>query len=139
MSMIIFSVIKALLVWAVILFVGTNLTGMVGRGLLEKSLDKSDHFVTLISAIATVGILIFVYNLWGTLALSSIVLIMASRVPDLYWEVRLLPKELGVAYPVPKPLIQEAIKAKSHKMPWWDIIVQSFIWIALLLLIIHFI
>lgn len=151
---IIISIIEAVIVWFVIAYLGTNLVGMIGRGFLEKPLDTHDyanflknevkkenragHFITGISILATLAVCFFVYLWWGILFLIPIILIMISRIPDLYWEVRVLPKELGVSYPVPKDQIRQAIKSKSRNMPAWDFLLTSLTWVALVVLFIAF-
>ena len=137
-SIILISILKAVISWFVIVWLGTNLVGMVGRGFFEKPVVSGNHFVTFISILATIGIGFFVYYKFGILFLVAIILIMVSRIPDLYWEVRILPKELGVPYPVPKDLIRKAIKLKTRKMPAWDILLTSFTWISLVVLFIAF-
>ncbi|OGZ97386.1 MAG: hypothetical protein A3G49_01265 [Candidatus Sungbacteria bacterium RIFCSPLOWO2_12_FULL_41_11] len=137
-SFIFISILKAVITWFIITYLGTNLVGMVGRGFFEKPLVSGNHLVTFTSILATIGICFYIYYWWGVLFLISIILIMISRIPDLYWEVRILPKELGVAYPVPKDLIRKAIKSKSRSMPLWDILLTSLTWIALLLLFFAF-
>jgi len=137
-SIILISILKAVISWFVILWLGTNLVGMVGRGFFEKPALSGNRFITFISILATIGICLFVYYKFGILFLVAIILIMVSRIPDLYWEVRILPKELGVPYPVPKDLIRKAIKLKTRKMPAWDILLTSFTWISLVVLFIAF-
>ncbi len=136
--LIITSILKAVIAWFIVGYIGTNLVGMIGRGFWEKSLTFSDHVLTFISILATAGVLFYTYHSWGTLFLISTLFIMVSRVPDLYWEVRVLPNQLGVPYPVPKDLIRKAIKDKSRNMPLWDALLTSLNWIALLLLFVAF-
>lgn len=132
------SLLKAVIAWLVVMYIGTNLVGMVGRGFFEKPLVSGDHVVTFVSAVATITICFYIYVWWGILFLTAIILIMVSRIPDLYWEVRILPKELGVPYPVPKDLIQKAIKLKTRNMPLWDTLLTSLTWVSLIVLFIAF-
>jgi len=152
MTLILISIVKALIAWFVITYLGTNLVGMIGRGFLEKPLDINEHpdflknevkkwnragkLTTVLSIVATIGICFFIYRWWGILFLIAIILIMISRIPDLYWEVRVLPKELGIPYPVPKDLIRKAIKSQNRSM--WNILLASLTWIALVVLFIGF-
>lgn len=136
--LILISIVKALIAWLVITFIGTNLVGMVGRGFFEKPLVSGNHIVTLISTLATIAVCFYLYHWWGVLFLVAIILVMISRIPDLYWEVRILPKELGIPYPVPKDLIQKAIKSKVRNWPLWDTLLVSLDWIALVVLFFAF-
>lgn len=133
-SLIFISILKAVIAWLVILYLGTNLIGMVGRGFFEKPLVSGNHIVTFVSILATVGFGFYLYYYWGILFLVAIILIMASRLPDLYWEVRILPKELGVPYPVPKDLIRNAIKSENRKKPFSNILISSLIWVSFAIL-----
>src|SRR3990167_1495619 len=135
-SFIFISILKAVITWFVIVYLGTNLVGMVGRGFFEKPLVSGNHMVTFISIIATLGILYFVYYFFGILFLIPILLIMISRIPDLYWEVRILPKQLGVPYPVPKDIIQREIKLQPKT--FLNTLFGLLSWIALGLLFLAF-
>ncbi|KKQ07023.1 MAG: hypothetical protein US18_C0027G0016 [Parcubacteria group bacterium GW2011_GWB1_36_5] len=152
MTLILISIVKALIAWFVLTYLGTNLVGMIGRGFLEKPLDINEHpdflknevkkwnragkLTTVLSIVATVGISFFIYQWWGILFLIAIILVMISRIPDLYWEVCILPKKLGVPYPVPKDLIRKAIKSQNRGMQ--NILLASLTWIALVVLFIGF-
>ncbi len=127
-----------MIAWFIIVYIGTNLVGMVGRGFLEKPLVSGNHVVTFVSILATIGICFYVYNWWGILFLIAIILIMMSRIPDLYWEVRILPTELGIPYPVPKNIIREAIKSKSRNKPFSNTLLSSLMWVALVVLFVAF-
>lgn len=144
------SILKAAIAWFVIVYLGTNLVGLIGRGFWEKPLNPNEHHeflkkeikkwnnsgvaVTILSILATIGIYFYLYHYWGILFLIAIILIMISRVPDLYWEVRILPKELGIPYPVPKDLIRKAIKSKSQDKPLSNTLLASLTWVALVVL-----
>ncbi len=136
--LIIISILKAVVSWLIIVYLGTNLAGMIGRGFFEKPLVSGNHLITLVSIFATIGICFYLYYYWGILFLVAMVLIMISRIPDLYWEVRILPKELGVPYPVPKDLIRKAIKSKNPRNPHSNILLTSLTWIALVVLFVAF-
>lgn len=136
--LILISILKAVIAWFVVVYLGTNLIGMIGRGFFEKPLVSGNHIVTFISILATIGICFYIYHWWGVLFLIAIILIMVSRVPDLYWEVRILPKELGVPYPVPKDLIRKAIKSKSRNEPIFSTLLASLTWVALAVLFVAF-
>lgn len=139
MTILIFaSILKAVVTWLVILYVGTNLIGMVGRGIFEKPLVSGNHLVTFISTALILAVCFYVYMWWGILFLAPVILVMVSRIPDLYWEVRVLPKELDMQYPVPKDLIKKALKAKSRNASFWDYFFTSLDWIALIILFIAF-
>jgi hypothetical protein len=139
MALLIFiSIIKAIIAWCIIVYLGTNLIGMIGRGFFEKPLVSGNHIVTLISILATIGFCFYLYYYWGILFLIVVILVMISRIPDLYWEVRILPKELGVPYPVPKDLIRKAIKSKNPNNPFSNILMTSLTWVALVVLFVAF-
>jgi len=134
LTVILASALKAIIAWLIIVYVATNLIGSIGRGLLEKPLDSDEYndylkkeikkwnnsgiVVVILSSIITIGICYYLYNYWGILFLIALILEMISRIPDLYWEIRILPKELGVPYPVPKDLIRKAIM--NQKSSSWN-------------------
>jgi len=148
------AILKAVIAWLVIVYLGTNLVGFVGRGFWEKPLDPSEHHdflkkeikkwnnagtaITILSILVTIGFCFYLYHYWGTLFLIAIILIMISRIPALYWEVRILPKELGVPYPVPKDLIRRAIKSKNQNKPFSNTLLSSLTWVALVILFVAF-
>jgi len=61
---------------------------------------------------------------------------MISRVPDLYWEIRVLPKELNLPYPIPRDIINREIK--KQKKSFRDYILTSLDWIALIIIFVSF-
>ncbi|MFA6533447.1 MAG: hypothetical protein WCT22_05675 [Patescibacteria group bacterium] len=146
------SIIKAVVVWFIITYLGTNLVGMIGRGFLEQPLatdsnldflkdevnkwNRAGKFTTALSIVATLAICFFIYRWLGILFLIPILLIMIGRIPDLFWEVRVLPKELGVPYPVPKHLIRQEIKSQNRGTK--NIFFGALIWIALIVLFFAF-
>jgi len=151
-ALIIWSIIKAIVAWLIIVYAGTNLVGSIGRGLLEKPLDPNEYqdylknevkrwnnsgiVVAILSSIITIAICYYVYSYWGILFLVALILEMISRIPDLYWEIRILPKELGILYPVPKDLIRKAIM--NQKPSTWNTLIGSITWINLAIIFIAF-
>ncbi|MDD3006690.1 MAG: hypothetical protein PHX30_03865 [Candidatus Pacebacteria bacterium] len=151
-ALLIWSIIKAIVAWLIIVYAGTNLVGSIGRGLLEKPLDPNEYqdylknevkkwnssgiVVAILSSIITIAICYYVYSYWGILFLIAFILVMASRIPDLYWEIRVLPKKLGVPYPVPKDLIRKAIK--NQESSFWNTLAGLTIWIVLAIIFIAF-
>lgn len=135
---ILISILKAVIAWLIIVYLGTNLIGMVGRGFFEKPLVSGNHTITFISILATIGFCIYLYYYWGILFLIAIVLVMLGRIPVLYWEVRILPKELSVSYPVPKDTIRRAIKSKTLSKPFSNTLLASLTWVALAVLFVAF-
>lgn len=133
--LILISIIKALVAWFVLIYIGTNSTGMIGRGFFEKPLVSGNHFVTLLSILATIAMYFYLYFWWGILFVIAMALIMISRIPDLYWEVRILPKKLNMSYPVPKDIIRRELKLKTS---FKDYFFTSLDWIALVILFITF-
>ena len=146
------SIVKAVITWLVITYLGTNLVGMIGRGFLEQPLatdsnldflkdevkkwNRAGKLTTILSIVATIGICFFIYYWWGVLFLIAIILIIVSRIPSLYWEVCILPKELGIPYPVPKNLIRKAIKSQNKSI--WNVLIEFLTWVALIILFFAF-
>lgn len=149
------SLLKAMIAFFVLSFLGTNLVGMIGRGFLEypwykykgeysdclknevKKWNRADKLTTVLSILATIGILFLIYRWWGILFLIATIFVMISRIPDLYWEVCVLPRELGGSYPVPKDVIRQALKAKRNKSSW-DVFKTFLTWIPFVMIFLAF-
>jgi hypothetical protein len=101
-------ILKAIALWFIMLIVGTTLIGLIVRGLLwstpsidrttdrvREILDRESSRMRFTNAAMTLsGILIAaaclfgLFHFWNAgLALAGVI-IMASRIPDLIWEVR---------------------------------------------------
>lgn len=115
-------ILKALLGWIILLLVGTNLIGFFIRGLVHQSVMRKankpleeiipnvtrkdnlvDSIINILSGAACIGYLYLLLRRWGwPVAVSGFVL-MVSRLPDLFYEMRTSKKvRLGSA---PKGLI----------------------------------
>jgi hypothetical protein len=100
-------ILKAIIVWVIMLLVGTNLIGFIVRGLfwsppsvdapvdqVREVLARESSRMSLANGVMTFGSLILaamyifsLFHFWNlSLALASVV-IMASRLPDLIWEI----------------------------------------------------
>ena len=82
------SIVKAVITWLVITYLGPNLVGMIGRGFLEQPLatdsnldflkdevkkwNRAGKLTTILSIVATIGICFFIYYWWGVLFLIAI-------------------------------------------------------------------
>lgn len=130
--------IKIIITWLVITFIGTNLIGMIGRGIWEENLKPTDHVITLASTFGSLVIFYFLYAYGGILLMVALALAMLSRVYDLYWEIKILPKALGIAYPVPKPDIRRAIMDKEPPAPWWNNLLEVLTWVNLVIIFVAF-
>ena len=100
-------VIKAVIAWVVLMLIGTNLVGMVVRGLVEGSpvreFEKSpiplireeatwcrrtNTGMTIFFAVLTILYLYLLLRAWNIGVLIAAAMLMASRIPDLLWEIR---------------------------------------------------
>lgn len=95
--------------WLVLMLVGTNLVGMIGRGPLQpivtpepqaigrehdflraevEGTRRADRIVTILFVALTVAFLVFLANVWNIGVAIAAAFVMLSRVPDLIWEIR---------------------------------------------------
>jgi hypothetical protein len=101
-------ILKSIVAWVIMLLVGTNLIGLVVRGLCWSSpsidaptdrvqkvlkressrMSTTNAAMTIGSAIVTLVYFFALFHFWNSgLALAGAI-IMASRLPDLIWEIR---------------------------------------------------
>jgi hypothetical protein len=101
-------ILKAITAWVIMLLVGTNLIGLIVRGLfwsppsvdaptdrVQEVLARESSRMSLTNGVMTFGSMILaagylfaLFHFWNLgLALAGIA-IMASRLPDLSWEIR---------------------------------------------------
>ena len=99
--------IKALVSWVVFTLIGTNLVGMVVRGLIPNpemdALESEAHPIirdaigkykranlgcTLFSALLVALYLYLLVRFWNLGVLAAATMLMLSRLPDLSWELR---------------------------------------------------
>ncbi len=144
--LIVVSAVKALIVWFIVMLVGTNLAGLVGRGIWEGSsaayngpIDKEakrfNNIINVFSVFLAVMLLVAVYKYLGIIFLIALLLTMISRAPDLYWEIRVLPKKLNLPYPLPRDVInRELAKEIKKQKSFQDYIIASLTWIALIII-----
>lgn len=101
-------ILKALLTWAVLVLLGTNLVGLVVRGFVwsapeidmpsarvrdlvageSRRMSAANFTMTLFGILATGAYLFALDRFFGFGLLTAGVIVMASRMPDLLWEVR---------------------------------------------------
>lgn len=93
--------------WLVLVYLSTNLLGLFVRGLfsnqemddlrrdgsefIKKEIEKGDRADKWINVIALILILIYLYSLlhfWNIGVVIAAVMLMASRLPDLLWEIK---------------------------------------------------
>jgi hypothetical protein len=95
--------------WLVLMLVGTNLVGLIGRGLLQPMVtpeeqamaqehevlraevertQRADRIVTIIAVALTVALLVSLAIVWNIGVAIAAAFVMLSRVPDLIWEIR---------------------------------------------------
>jgi hypothetical protein len=101
-------ILKSIVAWAVLVLVGMNLTGLIVRGLVwappdaeapnepvaeilrdeSRRLRVAKWVMTILSVLATAAYLVALFHFWNVwLAVAAFVL-MATRLPDLVWELR---------------------------------------------------
>ncbi len=101
-------ILKALLAWLVLAFVCSNLVGFIVRGLLwtrpyvdaptdrvaelfageSRRMSMANVMMTALSFLCTAALLVATYHFFGLGFLLAACAIMASRLPDLLWEIR---------------------------------------------------
>lgn len=101
-------ILKTIAAWVILLLVGTNLTGLVVRGLFyspppvdappdrvqdllrreSSRMSFTNWIMTFGGVLITAAYLFALFHFWNRgLALAGAI-IMASRIPDLIWEIR---------------------------------------------------
>ena len=101
-------ILKTIVAWLILAIVGTNIIGFIVRGLVwsPPSTDQGDEVVqeillqesrrmgavnaglTLVSILVVVPFLFSLYHFWNIWLAVAGGILMASRVPDLVWEIR---------------------------------------------------
>jgi len=101
-------ILEAIIAWVIMLLIGTNLIGFVVRGLLwsppsiETTNDRVNELLrreilralignvvlTLFSILLTAAFLFALFHFWNISLAAAAGIIMASRIPDLLWEIR---------------------------------------------------
>jgi len=102
-------ILKALAAWVILMLVGSNLIGFIVRGLLwsppsidappdspvhevlsgaSKRMNVSNAVITFISIVLAGAYLFALYYFWNVRLAVAGGLLMASRLPDLLWEIR---------------------------------------------------
>jgi hypothetical protein len=102
------TILKAITGWGIIVLIGTNLLGLVVRGLvwappaIEASSDRvrevltkesrrltaANFGMTVLSLLLAAGYLFALYHFWNIWMAIAAALIMAARIPDLIWKIR---------------------------------------------------
>lgn len=102
-------ILKAVVAWVILMLVGSNLIGFIVRGLLwspppidspsdspvhevlsgaSKRMSVGNAVITFISIILAGAYLFALFYFWNVLLTAAGILLMASRLPDLLWEIR---------------------------------------------------
>ncbi|HEY2802054.1 MAG TPA: hypothetical protein VGI85_15800 [Chthoniobacterales bacterium] len=101
------SIVKAIIGWVVLAFIGTNLIGFVVRGLLwtrrpmdtptdrvaellareSRRMSIANVAMTILAFVCVAAYLIAIHYFLGVGVLLAACAIMASRLPDLLWEI----------------------------------------------------
>lgn len=100
--------LKTIVAWAILTFVGINLIGFVVRGFSwthppvdapserlqevlnheSRRLSVANSAMTFLGILTTAAYLFGLFYFWGIGLLAAGCLIIASRLPDLLWEIR---------------------------------------------------
>jgi hypothetical protein len=101
-------ILKSIVAWAVLTFVSTNLIGFVVRGILwsppdveapdervaevfrheTRRMSVANVTTTLLSILVTAAYLFVLFHFWNVWLAVAALLAMATRLPDLMWEIR---------------------------------------------------
>jgi hypothetical protein len=101
-------ILKVIVAWAVLAFVGTNLIGLVVRGSLwspptvtaptervlellrgeNRRVGTANTTMTIFGVVATLGYVFALFHYWGVGLTVAGCVMMAARIPDLAWELR---------------------------------------------------
>ena len=102
-------ILKSIVAWAVLTFVSTNLIGFVVRGILwsppdveapdervaelfrheTRRMSVGNVAMTLLSILVTAAYLFVLFHFWNVWLAVAALLAMATRLPDLMWEIRI--------------------------------------------------
>jgi len=96
--------VMAFVGWLILMFIGTNLIGVVMRGIFRPSLDRFNSNPVLASmaaranktlTVSTIAAVVlgvaYLYALgyfWNLGVVAGAVLLIVSRIPDLVWEIQ---------------------------------------------------
>jgi hypothetical protein len=102
-------VLKTIVAWLILMFLGTNLIGFIVRGLVwappsidsetpqvvrellvreSKRMSVANLFITLLSVLLASAYLFGLFYFWNVLLAIAGGIAMVSRMPDLMWEIR---------------------------------------------------
>ena len=85
----IFCILKAIGVWLLIEFLGTNLIGFLVRGFFAPVRGSAANpFINLIAGVTICAYLVALYHYWNIFLAIAGVIAMVSRLPGLIWEIR---------------------------------------------------
>lgn len=156
LTFILLSLIKVIVAWVILSFIGTNLISVTARWFLVKSLiadnaypsylkerisksNLSSRNITILAFLTMTGFLFYLFYFWGILFVVATIFLMATRLIDLHWEVCVLPKEFEMAYPIPKVVAQKAMKRKNRNTTLWEALLHGLLqigtWVALFIAI----
>jgi hypothetical protein len=92
------SIIKAIVGYFILMFVGTNLIGAVVRGIVQPSTNHvgfSENVsepksigATVIFSLISIAYLYALYHFWNIGVVIAAIMVMISRIPDLIFEIK---------------------------------------------------
>lgn len=138
-------ILKALIAWVVLIFIGINLAGFIMRGLvweppaLEALTDPTDRvrkileietrrmrfgnaFLNLLTWAAAAGYLFALYHYWGIGLVVAGAILILTRVPDLLWEFQTGKKATSKNLPPgPVPVIAFILMFATVPLIWYSL------------------
>lgn len=89
---ILISLVLGVIAYFVLMYISTNLIGLVVRGIYKNENDEKESasgvFMTIVAVAFTVGVLYFLYDRLSILFAIAAALFMIGRIPDLLWEIK---------------------------------------------------
>lgn len=92
------SVIKAIIGYFILMFVGTNLIGAIVRGFVQPSTnhpgfsenisESKSMSVTVFFSLISIAFLYALYHFWNIGVVIAALMLMISRIPDLIFEIK---------------------------------------------------
>ncbi len=100
------SLVEAAVLWLVFMFIGTNLIGLVVRGVVGEGVPSSTEYrepilrkeaaklermnlwLTLISALVIVAYIYTLFRAWNAGVAAAALMLMIARIPDLLYEIK---------------------------------------------------
>lgn len=100
------SLVEAVIAWLVLMVIGTNLVGLVVRGLVGEGIPSSTNYkepilrkeaerlertnlwITLFFAAVTVAYIYILLRVWNVGVAAAALMLMVARTPDLLYEIK---------------------------------------------------